>query len=502
MKPHAALGVVLLSLLVTGTFPVHAARAPLLRYRPCEGRTNVYNLQFELRGESGTDVIAGNLIVIGKPGPSNVITLSLRGTLVPKRDGNPRPPTMMGSPGYPRWSMPITINENELQFDGQGRLLRAVGDWPLPFPLGSVAQALVERLPAKAESRWETEDELAMIDDPLNLGPGSLFAGLPPNYSSYSFYGGPYGSRPGNAILAVTRKTRYEIKSSEVGLTTVSKHLNLDSHLMAGAEPRIAATGEGEFVFDTNLGQLASASLEAKGVVNTDTVTRRSATTLRLKLLDGTERENALRPMTTQTLSGGTPPKKLTREEIDKLAADLKSDDATTRMTAANKLQTAELSEAPASLLEFLTEKAGESDSSLRYAAIKIIGDYGTKDQVPTLLQWLKSDDSFSRNAAVRGLGRLKEKSAAEPLAAMLATGGSDGYQAVEALTKLGPDAEDAVLPLLQEKHVETRRQVCNVLKQIGTKKSLEPLRELMLNKDRQVNEAAAEAVRAIAARQ
>ena len=74
--------------------------------------------------------------------------------------------------------------------------------------------------------------------------------------------------------------------------------------------------------------------------------------------------------------------------------------------------------------------------------------------------------------------------------------------EASEALGKIGPDAEDAVLPLLKEKHYETRRQACNVLKQIGTKKSVEALRELMLSPEQSVNSSAAEAVRAIMARQ
>ena len=91
---------------------------------------------------------------------------------------------------------------------------------------------------------------------------------------------------------------------------------------------------------------------------------------------------------------------------------------------------------------------------------------------------------------------------AAEPLAALIASGSSDAYQAVEALSKIGSDAEDAVLPLLQEKHNETKRQACKVLKDIGTKKSLEPLRELMLSTDRSLSDSAGEAVRAIMARQ
>lgn len=509
MKARAALGVVLLSLFTTSTFPAHAGRAPLLRYRSLEGKTNIYNLQFESRGEAGTDIMAGNLFVSGKPGPSNIITLSIRGTLTPKRDipTMPQPPSMVGYYSNPRFMSPIIINDNTAQLDGEGRLLRVVGDWPLTIPLGSIAQTLVEKFPAKAEAKWETEDESAMLDEPLNLGPASLLSPLPSSYA-YGFYSGSYGSRPGYGTVAVLRKTRYEIKSNEGGLVTVSKSLSLDSYLLEGSEPRMSAKGSGEFVFDSSLGALTSASFEAKSVVNTESVTRRTTTSLRLKLLDGAERENALRPSSTQTTSAGgvtsssiTPPKKLTREEIDKLAEDLKSGDASVRSMAASKLQSSELSEVPDSLLEFLAEKSAEPDSMLRYAALKVIGDYGTKAQLPLLLKWLKSDDFSCRNAAVRGLGRLKEKSAAEAMADLLASG-SDTYQVAEALTKIGPDAEDAVLPLLKEKNIETRRQACRILKQIGTKKSIEPLRDLMLSTDRSLGESAGEAVRGIMARE
>ena len=57
MKTQAALGVLFLSFFVSSTSSVHAARAPLLRYRSFAGATNAYNLQYEIRGESGTDVM-------------------------------------------------------------------------------------------------------------------------------------------------------------------------------------------------------------------------------------------------------------------------------------------------------------------------------------------------------------------------------------------------------------------------------------------------------------
>jgi HEAT repeats len=403
---------------------------------------------------------------------------------------------MYGSGGYPRWMTPISLHEAaDLQFDESGRVLRVAGDFPLPIPLGTLAQVFVEPLPVKAEPRWETTDTLAVLDEPFSLGPAASF--LPAQPYGMSYYGGPLSPR-GNtvALVPVARIVRYEIKSTAAGQVTITKRLSLDSHLQFGSEPRLHASGEGEFVLDQETGLLRRAELQCKAVANSESVTRRSSVTLRIKLLEGTERLAALQP------PAAPPAKRLSGAEIQKLIEDLKSSDEAARMQAASKLQTSELGEAPPALLDLMTSSLGSEDNQLRMAAVKVIADYGTAEHVPALLQLLKEPDSFNHHTVIRGLGRLKDPRAAEPLAALIASGGSEAHLAVEALGKLGPEAEDAVLPLLKEKHNETRRQACNVLKQIGTKKSLEQLRELMLSTDRMLNEAAAEAVRTIMARQ
>lgn len=480
-----------------------AARASALRYRLAGGITNFYSVQLEVRGENGTEALAGNLYVAPRQVTSNVLGLNLRGTLMPKRDPSvPFRPPMYGSAGsYPRWNMPVSLNEGlDIQFDDCGHVLRISGDFALPIPLGTLAQAFVEVLPAKAESKWEITDNLAVLDEPFSVGPAMSFIPLQPY--SMSYYVGPMGSR-GNqyALVPVTRRQRYEIKSTANNQVTVAKRVSLDSQLQFGNEPRISANGEGEFVLDQETGLLQRAELQCKAVANSDTVTRRSTVSLKLRLLEGAEREKALQPVLNAS-TPGQPPKKLTREEIEKLMDDLKSGESSTRSMAASKLQSSELSEVPPGLLDLMAGLLNQEDSVLRGAAAKVLADYGTAEQVPLLLKLLKDSENYSRYNIIRGLGRLKDKRAAEPLAAMIASGGSDAYQAVEALSKIGSDAEDAVLPLLAEKHNETRRQACKILKDIGTKKSLEPLRELMLSTDRMLSEAAGEAVRAIMARQ
>jgi len=453
-------------------------------------------VQIEARGETGTDTLAGNIIVTAKPGPSNVIILALRGTLLPKRDPGNRMPSF-GGPSYPRWMSPLTFGEGcELQIDERGRILRLAGDNALPIPLGSVVQSFVEVLPVAAESRWETQEQLVVLDDPQGLGPAVAFYNSSPYGASY--YGG-FNPRNLPAVVAVVRTSKYELKTSTNQNVTIQKRMGLDSFLRCGAEPRISANGAGEIELDRESGLLRRVVMQGAAVVNTETVTRRTTTSLKLTLLEGKEREALLQ---SQTPAPGTPPRKISASEVQKLVEDLKSNDLNTRRAAALKLQTAELSDAAPGLIEVMAGLLAETDLSLRLAAVKIIADHGTVEQVPALIRMIKKDDYSSRASAIRGLGRLKDSRAIEPLVALVASGGSDNQQATEALGKFGPEAEQAVLGLLKEKHNESRRAACNILKQIGTSKSVEPLREAMLDINQSVNQAAAEAVRAIKARE
>jgi hypothetical protein len=486
-----------------------AGRTPLLRYGWPEGQTNIYHLKVEVRDESGVEVLAGNVFVTAKSAATNIICLGLRCSLTPQRDASRSPYSPMGN--QPRWLAVASISDCEIQFDDRGRVLRVSGDFPLPFPLGSLAQLFVEQLPASSDSRWETSDNVFVLDENLAFGPAAAFL----NAQSYSapFYGGNYNPRASSAVVAANRKAKLEAKTSLPEIVTIRKSVSVESILRGGTEPRLTATGDGELVFDRSGGFIRRAELDCKTVKNTESTTRRIATSLQLKLLEGTEREAVFRPRPEVAVKPARPEvdqlfnpqkpvvKKLTAEEIAKLSDDLKSDDNAARMDAVMKFQSSELAAVPPELLTTMSEMLTNSDPSLRAMAAKVICDYGTVDQMAIMIKLLKGGRDYSmRSYALKGLGRLKDKRAVEPLVALIAEG-YEAYQVVDVLTKIGPDAEVASLSLLKEKHIDTRRQGCNILGRIGTKKSLEPLRELMLDTDYSLSSSAAEAVRSIQAR-
>ena len=128
---------------------------------------------------------------------------------------------------------------------------------------------------------------------------------------------------------------------------------------------------------------------------------------------------------------------------------------------------------------------------------------HATTNQVPVLLKLLKDADWSSRQNATKALGKLKDERAIQPLADLIARGGSMyGQDASSALINFGVPAEKAVIALLNERNAETQRQACNILQQIGTGESLDALQKLVGDGEQQTSQAAVDAVRAIKQRQ
>jgi HEAT repeat protein len=281
--------------------------------------------------------------------------------------------------------------------------------------------------------------------------------------------------------------------------------MSLDSRMLSGSEPRVSATGEGRIEFDRARGLPKRVELECKTLSVTENLSRRSLVTLSWQLLEGADRDKALAPPPPPP-----PQTSFTLEELARLQQQLQSEDLGIRHTAVRELSGSRLGKPTPEMLARMATLANDPDDTLRRAALAMLANHGTKDQVPLLIKGLNDPDTGTRTAVAKGLGRLKDPRAVEPLVNLLATGQNDQpyYRpnresaAAEALVRIGPAAEPAVLALLKEKNLDTRMQACNVLKQIGTKKSLGPLKDLTLNPSKELSEAAAEACRSIQSRE
>jgi hypothetical protein len=114
-----------------------------------------------------------------------------------------------------------------------------------------------------------------------------------------------------------------------------------------------------------------------------------------------------------------------------------------------------------------------EPDQHTREVVIDALGVWGTKETVPLLLPLLAQKDD--RRPAIRALGNLKDERAIDPIAEFIDKNEELG-EVGEALKKLGPAAEKAVLKRLNHEVLLVRWKVCEILGAIGTKESIPSL--------------------------
>jgi predicted Zn finger-like uncharacterized protein len=118
------------------------------------------------------------------------------------------------------------------------------------------------------------------------------------------------------------------------------------------------------------------------------------------------------------------------------------------------------------------------SNNWLREAAAKALVNWGTKDNVDTLIAIVQNGDfglGGTRKLAIQALGNIKDDRAAPAVAARLPDF-FDRETAAAALETMGPGAEKPVLPFVGHNDAAVRVLACRVLKTVGTKESLKAL--------------------------
>ncbi len=491
-----------LGLLCFGVVLAASARDAAPRYKFSAGQTNVFAVEITVRSETGSEVTSGNVILVTKGATTNAVTLACRGNLKSETKRTPQrgPGMMFGGffPGGMMQNVNVFPNECEIELDARGNELRDGGDYVLAAPLGKLVQSIFEPLPLKSAA-GEESGTVAVLDDPFWLGPAESFLNVRMNGQPISmnyFYMG--GQRSQLATLAVARHATTTVKNSTADVLELYRQTSLTSLSSTGSQPRLAATSESDLVFDRNAGMFAKIETQGEVLSQTDTASRNAKVTFKSRLLTGAELAAVLTPPPPPA-----PPRKLAGAELDKLIADLKSPELETRRAAIRQFNGVEVESPSAELLDLVAGQALDSDSFVRMTAANFLGSYGTTNEVPALLKLLKDSDWSVRQPALKALGRLKDERAIQPLADLVArSGNSYGQDASSALINFGAPAEKAVLGLLNERSADTQRQACNILQQIGTGDSLEPLQKLVGDSDQQVSQAAVDAVRAIKQRQ
>jgi predicted Zn finger-like uncharacterized protein len=189
----------------------------------------------------------------------------------------------------------------------------------------------------------------------------------------------------------------------------------------------------------------------------------------------------------------------LTGAELDQALKDLQGTDGFARTRAAQLLAGAEPKERRAEVARVLEALLKTNDMWARAEVAKALGTWGTKDSVPPLLALLKDPAQFVQWGALEALAQLKDERAVEPVAECLPNI-HNRERAAKALRAIGAPAEKAVLKYITHQDTFVRVEVCNILKEIGTKASVEALQKATQDQPF-VGPAAKQALEAIQAR-
>jgi hypothetical protein len=488
--------------------PVAATRGADPHYNFTAGQTNVFSVEISVRGENGSETSTGNVFVVTKDLSTNSATLSCRALL---RNENRRAQARgFGMPPYYPGGMIQNVfpNNSEVTVDFQGNEIRDSGDYVLAVPLGKLIQSLFPPLPVKSGNS-ESSDHADVLDDPYWLGPADSFSNVRQNGSPMymnNFYSG-MGNGPATLWVARQISSRYKTTSAE--LAELHRETSMQSLVQTGDQPRVAATSTTDATFDQNLGRATQIETQGEVISQTDTTSRQAKVTFRARLLSGQELDAALAPTPSFTpMAGPATMQKLDSTNVEALEADLKSMENNKWRNALNQLSYTPIQAPPPELADLVATFASNEDSFIRQNVATFLQKYGTTNQVVTLLKLLKDPDTFTCVSAAKALARLKDERAIAPTVDVLAGGVRvnqygqiENYQFVSdiasALAQFGPAAEKPVLGLLSERNIETRRQACIVLKQIGTADSLGPLQKLVADSNPQLGQAA-DAIREI----
>ena len=440
-----------------------------LRYQFKTGSNYLYSVRIEASEPEFTETVSGSATYAVKSANADGITFTMRsslhtqrksksGSVVPGISGGP-PSFRAGGFRLGEFGRPNSTfaRANEVQIDSTGQVLQETGRSQLPQALGDLSRVATELLPASGKSTWEsTSDCVIVLEEKEFTPPGSRFY------------------RIKDVRLPAKEKITFTLGAITGDLVPVARKYELKTAQSVLGQPRMSITGEGTNTFDSKRGVMRDVAFKGTLTENTPNTTLRVPITLALKLLEGAE----LAAHQKAVLAG--PPKPelnvLPDAELKTSITDLGGNNKSRRTVALSRLSNskpddARKAEVTAQLLAVLKDE----DPLARQFAAKALGNWGTTDAVKPLIAALDDKQFGPRMTAIESLGTLKDSRGIDALARMVAQR-KDHFLAGNALKAGGDAAEEATLKLLKDTNAEVRREACQILKAVGSKKSVAAL--------------------------
>jgi serine/threonine-protein kinase len=187
--------------------------------------------------------------------------------------------------------------------------------------------------------------------------------------------------------------------------------------------------------------------------------------------------------------------------------ADLHSDEYWTLKSAVERLADLKPNDQRAKVAPRLIELTDDPSPFIRKPAVRALGAWGSKDDVPALMRALAHQDLFTRQEALKVIGRFQDARTLPPVLVNFREF-STRKEAGIALRQMGVMAEPDVLAILNEREefqlLSLKQAAIEVLADVGTEKSVPTLEKVAASGNihhRGLVEAARKALAAIAER-
>lgn len=188
---------------------------------------------------------------------------------------------------------------------------------------------------------------------------------------------------------------------------------------------------------------------------------------------------------------------------VPDLLVDLKSGNLHGHQRAIRELRSIQpTAEYQKQVAEALASLLSDGNDFTRISGLEALASWHTPEVIPAMIKCTEDPSFAVRWSAIKALGKVKDERAAEAVVKRLAV---DRGPATMALKTMGPEAENALIKALEQPNQanpDLLAEICRLLGNIGTTKSLPKLRQLAKSGNFFINAAARQAIRAINTRQ
>jgi hypothetical protein len=192
------------------------------------------------------------------------------------------------------------------------------------------------------------------------------------------------------------------------------------------------------------------------------------------------------------------PPARPAKPELPQIIAALRGKEVEQRRVAMRELATLAVDEERrVEVAQALEVVLADPSNIVRADAVRLLGTWGNADNVPALEALIDRNDFVVRIPVFEALGKIKGERAIKILTARLEDQ-QLRFWASSALRAVGPDAEPAVLEVLEKGKLPAQKEAIRILQDIGTKQSIPLLTRAARSNDFFLSTSAKHALAAI----